>query len=103
MDQDYGVCIESSWRPGRIVVTGNTEDPNGRLTSAIRVAHTVLEEHDLTLPREGTLRAIVETALDARALIAGASIQWPSPIRLHLLLEALILFCFRSDFEEERL
>jgi|ERR1039458_6498095 hypothetical protein len=103
MDQDYGVCIESSWRPGRLAVTGNTEDPNGRLTSAIRVARIVLVEHDLTLPYEDTLRAIVGAALDARALVAGASIQWPSPIRLQLLLEALILFCSQSDFQEEGL
>jgi hypothetical protein len=103
MDQDYEVCIESSWRAGGEAVNGDTDDSRSHLTNAVRVAHTVLAEHDLTLPYECTLLAIVEAALDARALLARASIQWPSPIRLQLLLEALILFCAQADFEEEEL
>ena len=101
MDQDCEVCTESYWRPGSAAVTGTTDDPNRRLNAAIRAAHMVLAEDDPVPPPETTLLTIVRAALDARALLAGASSRWPSAICLHLLLEALILFCAQPDFELE--
>jgi hypothetical protein len=34
-------------------------------------------------------------------LLVGASLTWPSAIRLRLLLETLILFCVQPDLEAE--
>ena len=101
MDHDCEVCTESNWRPGSSAVTITIGDPNGRLTAATSVAHMVLAEHDLAPPPEVTLLTIVRAALDARALLAGASLTWPSTVRLRLLLETLILFCVQPDFESE--
>ena len=101
MDHYYEVCTESNRRPGTAAVAITTEEPAVCLTAATRVAHMVLAEHDLALPPEGTLLTVVRAALDARALLVGASLTWPSAIRLRLLLETLILFCVQPDLEAE--
>lgn len=101
MDHDCEAGIESNWRPGRTAVATTIEEPTGRLTAATRVAHIVLAEHDLPPVPELTLTTIVRAALDARAILAGASLTWPSTVRLRLLLETLILFCAQPDLESE--
>jgi hypothetical protein len=63
------------------------------LSSHIRHASEVLEEHDIEVPNESTIVRIVTVALDARALLAGVSIRFPSADCLRSLLEILVLFC----------
>jgi hypothetical protein len=64
-------------------------------------ALNVLTEFDITPPDEHLLIAIVEAALDARALLVAASIHVPSPTLLQLLLNSFVLFCTQVAIDEE--
>jgi hypothetical protein len=77
--------------------TDPSYEPYGQFTRSlsghIRHASEVLEEHDIEVPDQSTIIRIVTVALDARALLAGVSIRFPSADRLRSLLEILVLFC----------
>lgn len=71
------------------------------LSGHIRHALEVLEEHDIGTPDNSTIIKIVTGVLDARALLVGVSMRFPSADRLRALLEILVLFCVEPYAEAE--